>query len=78
MVPRFTNTVEPFHNLQPSLYWTGQSGGSGGEKTFSFLSGLIGQSTTKYNYFYLLPRLAAGAVLGVALGLGLCQWKPSR
>jgi hypothetical protein len=58
VVPGFTSSVGPFLNLQPSLYWTAESDGASGEKTFSFLTGLSGSNTTKYNYFYLLPRLA--------------------
>jgi hypothetical protein len=58
VVPGFTNTVGPFANLHPSLYWTADSNGGNGERTFSFLTGLAGSNTTKYNYFYLLPRLA--------------------
>jgi hypothetical protein len=59
VVPRFGDTAGPFQNLQPGLYWTNESGGGAGEQTFSFLTGLSGTNTTKYNYFYLLPRLAA-------------------
>ena len=59
VAPGFTSSVGPFQNLQPSLYWTAESDGVKGEKTFSFLTGLSGSNTTKYNYFYLLPRLAA-------------------
>ena len=59
VLPRLADTAGPFQNLQPSLYWTNESGGGAGEKTFSFLTGLSGANTTKYNYFHLLPRLVA-------------------
>jgi hypothetical protein len=54
VVPYFTDTVLPFSNLQPSLYWTADTS-SGGEVTFSFDTGLSGANTTKYNYFHVLP-----------------------
>jgi hypothetical protein len=54
VVPTFTNTVWPFQNLQPGLYWTTDSD-AGGEVTFSFNTGLNGANTTKYNYFHVLP-----------------------
>lgn len=37
VAPEFSATVEPFENLQPSLYWTLDTN-SGGEVTYSFLS----------------------------------------
>ena len=54
VIPLFTNTVGPFQNLQPSLYWTSDTN-SGGEVTFSFNSDLGGANTTTYNYIYVLP-----------------------
>jgi len=72
VVPGFTNTVGPFVNLHPSLYWTADSDGGNGERTFSFLTGLAGSNTTKYNYFYLLPRLTgapAGSLAPSGTGL---------
>jgi hypothetical protein len=54
VIPLFTNTVGPFQNLQPSLYWTSDTN-AGGEVTFSFNSDVGGANTTKYNYIYVLP-----------------------
>ena len=55
VIPLFTNTVGPFQNLQPSLYWTSTLGNDNGEATFSFNTQLHGSNTTTYNYFYVLP-----------------------
>ncbi len=56
VVPDFTNTIEPIHNLQPSLYWASGTN-SGGEITYSFNTDHGGANTTKYNYFYVLPMM---------------------
>ena len=55
-VPSFTDTIGPFKNLQPSLYWTSKSD-AGGEKTYTFLTDLTGSNTTTYNYLYVLPMI---------------------
>jgi hypothetical protein len=77
VAPHFTDTVWPFRNLVPSLYWTTDSN-SGGEVTFSFNTGLNGANTTKYNYFHVLPMTmdllgtppAGSGVLAYASGSG--------
>ena len=56
VVPDFTNTVGPFHNLQPSLYWTVDTN-PGGQATYSFVTNIEAGNTTKYNYFYVLPMV---------------------
>jgi hypothetical protein len=60
VVPGFTNTIGPIHNLQPSLYWASGTN-SGGEITYSFATDHGGANTTKYNYFYVLP-VVPGAI----------------
>ncbi len=72
VVPVFTDTIGLFRNLQPSLYWTSQAQ-SGGQKTYSFLSNLIGTNTTKYNYFYVLP-MVTGTVGITGTGTGLVPY----
>jgi hypothetical protein len=64
VVPRFLSIVWPLFNLQPGLYWTSDSNGSG-EVTFSFNTGINGSNTTKYNFFHVLPmtRTVLGPVL---------------
>jgi hypothetical protein len=54
VVPRFFNTVWPFLNLQPGLYWAADPN-NGGEATFSFNTGIKGGNTTLYNLFHVLP-----------------------
>jgi hypothetical protein len=56
-MPGFTDSVPPFVNLQPGLYWTAEAKGNG-EQTFSFNTGLSGENTTKFNYFYVLAVTA--------------------
>jgi hypothetical protein len=51
----------PFHNLQPSLYWTSVSRGSSGQVTFSFTLGSTAANTPAYNYFHVLA-IARGAL----------------
>ena len=60
VVPGFTNTIGPIHNLQLSLYWASGTN-SGGEITYSFATDHGGANTTKYNYFYVLP-VVPGAI----------------
>ncbi len=60
VVPDFTNTIGPIHNLQPSLYWAAGTN-SGGEITYSFATDHGGANTTKYNFFYTLP-MVPGAI----------------
>jgi hypothetical protein len=60
VVPGFTNTIGPMHNLQPSLYWAAGTN-SGGEITYSFATDHGGANTTKYNFFYILP-MVSGAI----------------
>lgn len=72
VVPGFTDTIGPFKNLQPSLYWTSKSDG-GGEKTYTFLTDLTGSNTTTYNYFYVLPMIT-GAIGMTPTGSGLITY----
>jgi uncharacterized protein (TIGR03437 family) len=69
-VPIPNNTVGPFSNLQPYLYWS-QSTGSGGYATFSFGNGFQGANTAP-NFLYLLPMIP-GKLPGTppATGTGL-------
>ncbi len=60
IVPDVINRVGPFRDLVPGLYWTGDSDG-GGERTFSFATGVRGSNTTKYNYMHVLP-MVPGAI----------------
>lgn len=58
-VPIPTNTMSPFSNLQPYLYWSqtiSPAGNSAGYQTFSFASGYA-DSNTKDNFLYLLPMI---------------------
>jgi hypothetical protein len=49
-----SNSVPPFINLQPGLYWTSDPN-NGGETTISFNTGIKGGNTTTYNFFRVLP-----------------------
>ena len=73
VVPGFTNTIGLFRNLQPSLYWTSQAQSGGGQKTYSFLTDLIGSNTTTYNYFYVLP-MVTGTIGTIGSGSGLVPY----
>ncbi len=53
-VPIPSNTVGPFSNFQPSLYWSQTSAGSNGYFTFSFNNGFQGANTAP-NFLYVLP-----------------------
>jgi len=56
VVPNFTNTVLPFHNLQPALYWSAAvPESSGGQPTFSFNIGIAFTNTVTYNFMHVLP-----------------------
>ncbi len=55
VVPNFTNTVVPFHNLQPSLYWSATDSGAAGQATFSFNIGIAFANTVRYNFMHVLP-----------------------
>lgn len=55
VVPNFNNTVAPFHNLQPSLYWSATDSGAAGQATFSFNIGIAFANTVKYNFMHVLP-----------------------
>ena len=56
VAPEFSATVEPFENLQPSLYWTMDTN-SGGEMTFSFLSQNKASNTLEYNFMHVLATI---------------------
>jgi hypothetical protein len=72
VVPALSNTIGPFKNIQPSLYWTSKSDG-GGEKTYTFLTDLVGSNTTTYNYFYALP-MVTGTIGITSTGSGLVTY----
>lgn len=57
-VPIPANTVGPFSNLQPYLYWSQSDGSSptAGHATFSFATGWQGANTLP-NFLYLLPMI---------------------
>jgi len=67
------NTVGPFSNLQPYLYWSASTGTSAsiGNATFSFATGWQGANTLP-NFLYLLPMIP-GKIPGTpaAAGTGL-------
>ena len=54
-VPIPANTVGPFSNLQPYLYWS-KTPGKGGHSSFSFGNGFVGANTDP-NFLYLLPMI---------------------
>jgi len=56
VAPEFSVTVDPFENLQPSLYWTLDTN-SGGSVTFSFLSQNQAANTPKYNFMHVLATI---------------------
>lgn len=56
VAPEFSAAVEPFENLQPSLYWTLDTN-SGGEVTFSFLSQIQASNTLEYNFMHVLATI---------------------
>lgn len=55
-VPIPSNLVGPFLNLQPYLYWSQTSAGSGGYATFSFSTGWEGANTVTH-VIYVLPMI---------------------
>jgi uncharacterized protein (TIGR03437 family) len=56
-VPMPANTVVPFQNIQPYLYWSQSSAGpTQGNATFSFATGWQGANTLP-NLLYLLPMI---------------------
>jgi hypothetical protein len=69
-VPVPPNTVGPFSNFQPYLYWS-RTPGAGGHGTFSFGNGFKG-ANTDYNFLYVLP-MVPGKIPGTppATGNGL-------
>jgi hypothetical protein len=73
VVPPLSNSVPPFINLQPGLYWTADTN-NGGEATFSFNTGIRGGNTTQYNFFHVLPMTKT--VLGpVPAGTGVLPYQ---
>jgi len=71
-VPIPNNTVGPFSNLQPYLYWSATNAGANeGNATFSFATGWQGANTLP-NFLYLLPMIP-GKIPGTprAAGTGL-------
>jgi hypothetical protein len=67
------NTLGPFHDFQPYLYWSGSAAGDPkqGFVSFSFNSGFQGANVT-LNYLYVLPMIK-GKLAGTppAAGAGL-------
>lgn len=57
-VPIPANSVGPFSNLQPYLYWSQTSGGSSGYNTFSFDTGWQGANNTPH-VMYVWPMTPA-------------------
>jgi uncharacterized protein (TIGR03437 family) len=77
-VPIPNNTVAPFNNFQPYLYWSQTSAGpTQGNNTFSFATGWQGANTLP-NFLYLLPMIQ-GKIPGtpIATGNGL-QVNPDK
>ncbi|HJT88220.1 MAG TPA: IPT/TIG domain-containing protein [Bryobacteraceae bacterium] len=70
-VPIPNNTVGPFSNFQPYLYWSQSGMGGQGNATFSFATGFQGANTLP-NFLYLLPMIP-GKLPGTppAIGNGL-------
>jgi hypothetical protein len=69
-VPIPNNTVGPFSNFQPYLYWTDTSAGTQGYHTFSLNTGWAGSNVDKH-YMYALPMIP-GNPFGIAVnGTGL-------
>ena len=62
-----SNTVGPFRNVQPYLYWT-QTPATGGNATFSFATGWQGANTLP-NFLYLWP-IISGRLPGAPLATG--------
>ena len=76
VISNFTDTIPPFDNLQPGLYWTATPATNGhhaGQTTFSFNTGLNGANTTKYNYFYVLA-MVHGAIGTPPTGTGVLPY----
>ena len=55
-VPIPNNSVGPFNNFQPYLYWTNTSAGGTGYHTFSFNTGWAGANVDGH-YMYVLPMI---------------------
>jgi hypothetical protein len=51
-----SNTVGPFQNLQPGVYWSAMDGGVNGLLTFSFSNGQSGANISA-NFMYVLPMI---------------------
>jgi len=65
-VPIPPNSVGPFTNFQPYIYWSSSSAGGSGQSTFSFVNGFNGANTGP-NFLYLLPMIA-GKIAGNPAG----------
>jgi hypothetical protein len=70
-VPIPINSVGPFSNFQPYLYWSQSGTGAHGYSTFSFNNGWVGSNTAE-NFLYVLPMIP-GKLPGApaATGTGL-------
>jgi hypothetical protein len=67
-VPIPANSVGPFSNFQPYLYWSATTTAALGRGTFSFNSGFQGSNTTP-NYLYALPMIP-GKIPGTPATVG--------
>lgn len=68
-VPVTNNSVGPFSNIQPYLYWSQASAGqTQGNATFSFATGWQGANTLP-NFLYVWP-MAGGRIPGIPAGSG--------
>jgi uncharacterized protein (TIGR03437 family) len=70
-VPIPANTVGPFSNVQPYLYWSqsvSSAGASSGNATFSFATGWQGANTLP-NFLYLWPMIS-GKLSGTSAATG--------
>jgi uncharacterized protein (TIGR03437 family) len=68
-IPIPNNTVGPFANVQPYLYWSQTSAGqSQGNATFSFATGWQGANTLP-NFLYVWP-MVTGKISGIPAGSG--------
>ena len=54
VAPAFKNALGAVQNLHPSPYWSSSSGGGAGIQTFSFLTGMSGANTPRFNLLHLI------------------------
>lgn len=66
VVAATAGSIAGFTNLQPYLYWAGQSAGGNGYVSFSMNSGFQGENTEP-NFLYVLPMIP-GKITGAPAG----------